>query len=132
MPQKKTGKTIFDGDLKKDEEVVGEKDEFLESEEHAGSHEEQKIKLHTGEKETDVYTKEGREDLQEEEGEIANWEEGFAEGAAGKGGRTNCAQCKAVLTQQHDVVEREIDGTLTWFCSGPCVDKFVEAKGASE
>jgi len=115
-------KTIFEGDLKK-EGVVAEKDEFLESEEHKESSDEIETKMHTGEKEVDVYTEEGREELMEDD-EVSPREEAFAEGATARGGQGKCAHCGKVLSQQQDdVIEREIDHKITFFCSNECASK---------
>jgi len=110
---------IFEKD--KDSEIVGEPEQFLESEEHTESHAEVEIKLHVGEKETDVYTEEGREELTVDEGEISSWEEGFSEGATGKGQAGTCAHCENVLGDREEgVVEREYQGKKMFFCSDKC------------
>ena len=46
--------------------------------------EEKKKDMDLGEKDEEVYTEEGRENL-EEDGEIDTWEEAFMEGAEGRG-----------------------------------------------
>ena len=126
MPRKKKGATIFEGRLDK-EELSAEKEEFLEPEEHSEPHEEQEVKIHVGEKEADVYTAEGREELTEDEGQLAPWEEGFSEGAEEKGEQGTCSHCNKPLGDREEVVEREISGEMKWFCSDTCAAK-CEAK----
>ena len=86
--------------------------------------EEKSLDIEIGEKEEDVSTEEGREKMMEG-GEIAPWEEGFLEGAEEvKGELGECAHCGKVLNQnQEEVVEREINGELVWFCSDTCASK---------
>ena len=113
-------KTIFEGNLAK-QKISAEKEEFLEPEEHELSHDEQKLKLNTGEKEIDIYTEEGRDELEEDEEAIAPWEEAFAEGAVGRGQKAVCANCEKPLSQDEDkVIEREYRGETYWFCSDKC------------
>ena len=76
MPKKKG--SIFDQPKGEKEEFIDEPNEFLEDKEHPGTAEDFTTKLQVGDKETDIYTEEGREELEEDEGEIAPWEEGFA------------------------------------------------------
>lgn len=135
MPKTKTAKsnakstkkkTIFEGSLKK-QGIVAEQNEFLEDEEHESTHEEQELKIKIGEKDADIYTEEGREELEEDEGEIAPWEEAFAEGATGKGQKAVCANCGKPLSQDEDkVVEREYRGDVYWFCSNKCAKAGVK------
>jgi len=76
-----------------------------------------------GEKESDVYTAKGREELVED-GEISASEEGFMEGAEGKGELANCAHCGKVLSQdKSEIVEREIDDEIFLFCCDECAEK---------
>lgn len=114
-------KTIFEGDLKK-EDVNSEKEQFLENE-HTESSDEVETKMHTGEKDADVYSEEGREELLEDD-QVSPAEEAFSEGAAGRGSQGTCAHCGKVLSQNQDeVVEREIDHTPHFFCSNECAAK---------
>jgi len=116
MPKKKGN--IFEKD--KESEFSDEPEEFLESEEHADSHEAAEIKIHVGDKEADVYTEEGREELTVDEGEIAPWEEGFAEGAQGVEGG-HCAHChKPIGDREEGVIESEFKGKTMYFCSQKC------------
>jgi len=118
MPKKKG--SIFEKD--KESEFASKPEEFLdEPEEHVESHEDAEIKIHIGEKEADVYTEEGREELTVDEGEIAPWEEGFAAGAEGRGEGTTCAHCEKPLgDREENVFDREYKGVLMLFCSEKC------------
>ena len=113
MPKKRT---IFEGRIEK-QGIKPSKEEFLESEEHEGPHEELELDMHTGERETDVYTEEGREELMEDDA-ITPQEEGFSEGAEGKGSMAKCSHCGKILgNDKTSIVEREIDGKIELFCS---------------
>lgn len=128
MPKKKAEKkgSILEGDLKR-KGIVGTKDEFLEDEEHEGSHEAEELKIHTGEKDADVYTEEGREELEEDEEGISPWEEAFMKGAAGKGNQGTCANCEKILPQDEDeIIEREYRGETYFFCSDKCAKAGVK------
>ncbi len=101
-------------------ELVGEPEEFLESEEHAGTHEDAEIKIHIGDKEADVYTEEGREELTVDGDEIAPWEEGFIEGAEGSES-SHCENCDKTLgDREESVIEKEVKGKILLFCSEKC------------
>lgn len=104
-----------------DEPVVqGEEPQFLEPEEHEDSHMEHQMKIRIGEQEEDVYTEEGREEMLETD-EIEPWEEGFAEGAEGRGELATCAHCNKVLGDDKEkVVERKYNNELMFFCSENC------------
>jgi len=80
-------KPVLEGSLEKEQIEVSKShshDAFLEPEEHEESADEVEQKMNTGEKATDVYSEEGRETLIEAD-EISESEEGFSEGAEGKG-----------------------------------------------
>ena len=79
-----------------------------------------------GNKEENVYSKEGREVLKEEKDEISSEEEGFMEGYEQDSKLTNCANCKKVL--EDEVVEREFDGETCRFCCDKCADEFAEKR----
>jgi len=80
--------------------------------------------METGEKEEDVYTKEGREKLVEDD-EIKPEEEAFMEGEEEKGELAKCANCGKVLSQKkEEVIEREIDDEIFWFCSDKCANEY--------
>ena len=126
MPKKANKKTIFEGNIKK-RGVISDEESFLEDEEHKGTHEDEELKLHTGEKEADVYTAEGRDELEEDEGEIAPWEEAFMEGASGKGSKATCENCGKILSQNEaKIIEREYRGQTYFFCSEKCAKAGVK------
>lgn len=104
---------------KDNEEFVGEPNEFLESEEHSDTHLEHSTKINAGEQDADIYTEEGREELEEAD-EIEPWEEGFSEGAEGSETAV-CAHCGAPLGDREEgVIEKEISGDHLLFCSDKC------------
>jgi len=91
-----------------------------EESEDEPSTEDFEVKVHIGDKEADVYTKAGREDLKEDEDEIANWEEGFAEGAEGSES-AHCENCDKTLGDRDaTIIEREVKGKILLFCSEKC------------
>ncbi|MEM4264070.1 MAG: hypothetical protein QW666_04240 [Candidatus Woesearchaeota archaeon] len=127
MAKNKKQSVIKSDDVKK-EGIKPEKEEFLESEEHEETPDEFDKELHAGEKEEDVYTEEGREDLVEDD-EIEPWEEGFAEGAADKGEYGDCAHCGKPLRQEEEkVIEKEISHKIYQFCSDKCASKGLKKK----
>lgn len=79
--------------------------------------------MELGEKEEEVYSEEGREKLIEGD-EIENWEEGFMEGAEGKGHRNSCSYCGKNL--EEEVFEREFDGKMRWFCSEEHAQRYAD------
>ena len=82
--------------------------------------EEEKLDMELGKKDEEIYSNEGREKLVED-GEIADWEQGFMEGAEGRGSQSKCAHCHDLLSQDHTkIIEREYDGTIHVFCSNKC------------
>lgn len=88
MPKKDDKKkskkgSVLEGDLKK-EGIVAEENAFLEGEEHKETPEQLGEEMDLGEVDEDVYTEEGREKALEDD-DISAEEEGFMEGAAGKG-----------------------------------------------
>jgi len=121
--------SIFEKPKADEEEAVGEPEGFLEGDEHSDSHAEHSLKIRVGDQEEDVYTQEGREEMEESD-EIAPWEEGFAEGAEGSEGAV-CANCNKILgDREESVIEREIKGKLILFCSEKCAK--AGAKGKKE
>jgi len=114
--------SIFEKDNKSEApEELQEQHEFLESEEQAETQGDAEIKFHVGDKEADIYTESGREELTVDEEEIKPWEEGFAEGATQRGKDGTCAHCKKVLGDREEgVIEREYGGKLMLFCSEKC------------
>lgn len=85
------------------------------------------IKVNTGEKDADVYSEEGREELTEND-EMSAEEEGFVEGAEGqdeKGVHGNCPTCGKTLGDREDgIVEREINGEKVFFCCDECAKEY--------
>ena len=70
-----------------------------------------------GDGEESVYSEEGREALVEDD-EIEPFEEGFMEGAEGRGKKNCCSQCGRLLNEdKNKVIEEEFEGELLWFCS---------------
>lgn len=106
-------------DNNNDEPVVqGDEHQFLEGDEHSGTHAEHRLKVRVGEKEEDVYTEEGREEMVSTD-EIEPWEEGFSKGA--QKAVVYCARCKTLLGDRQDkIIEREFQGTTYLFCSDKC------------
>ena len=110
----------------KDSDIVEEPEQFLEPEEHADAHTEHSVTISAGEQDADVYTEEGREALEESD-EIQPWEEGFAEGAEGRGKLATCAQCEEVIGDREEgAVEKEYDGKVYVFCSEKCAQAGVK------
>jgi hypothetical protein len=93
------------------------------------SSEETEAAMEHGDVDEDVYSKEGREKL-EEDGEIEPWEEGFMEGAAQAGQLGKDALTGEPLMD--DVVEAEIKGKLYRFVSEENAKKFREKKEKEE
>lgn len=118
--------SIFEGDLEKEgikKKKEHSHDEILdEPDEHEESPGKLTQEMQTGEKESDVYSEEGRKELVSG-GEIEEWEQGFSEGAEGRGGQANCAHCGKLLGQRDKVVERKINNELHFFCSESCAEK---------
>ena len=70
----------------------------------------------------EIYSEKGREKLVEGD-EIEPWEEGFMEGADSDGQQAKCRKCgKALLGT--DIVEKEVNEELCWFCSDECAAKY--------
>ena len=79
------------------------------------------------EKETDVYSEEGREDLVDSD-EISPAEEGFMEGAKDAGQLGKDALTGEPLMDVDDVVETEIDGKFYRFTNKENAIKFKKKK----
>lgn len=89
--------------------------------------EEKEEEMEHGEKDEDIYSKEGREKL-EEDAEIEPWEEGFMEGASQAGQLGKDALTGEPLMGVDDVVEAEIDGKIYRFVNEENAKKFREKK----
>ncbi len=101
------------------EHVDPDSGEFMEPQE-PDKVEEFTNKVKVGDKETDVYTEEGREILTEGD-EMKPWEEGFSQGAANKGHLGVCARCGKILSDEEDkVVEKEFNREMRRFCCDKC------------
>jgi len=72
----------------------------------------------TKKEEKDIYTEEGM-NQQQEDAEISPSEQGFMEGATGKGSQGHCAHCGSML-EETSTIEREIKGKGLFFCSDKC------------
>lgn len=84
-----------------------------------------KLDMEDNQMDEDVYSKEGREKLVED-AEIADWEEGFMEGAAKTGSGAKCRNCGKILMDADSVVEKEIGDDECRFCSDACVEAYEE------
>ena len=84
---------------------------------------EQRLAIDEGEQDEEVYTDAGREELMDDD-EISVWEEGFMEGAEGRGQMTSCARCGELLGQgKSKIYQRKIDGKKMLFCSREHAEK---------
>jgi hypothetical protein len=82
--------------------------------------------MEEGKKEETVYSEEGREKLAEDD-EMAPFEEGFMEGAEGRGKKNSCAECgKQIAEDDENIVEREIEGEVKWFCSEEHAENYAK------
>lgn len=82
--------------------------------------------METGEKEENVYSEEGREKLSEDD-EMDPSEEGFMEGAEGRGQKHCCAECGKLLGEdEENIVEREFEGDMKWFCSEEHAENYAK------
>jgi len=80
--------------------------------------------IEAGEREENLYSKEGREVLLDKEDEITDVDEGFMKGYEEGEKMAICQFCKKVL--EDEVVERDFDGETYRFCSEQCADKFTK------
>jgi hypothetical protein len=88
--------------------------------------EEQETEMEQGKKDEEIYSEAGREKLRED-GEIKDWEEGFMEGAEGRGEQNCCSECGKNLGENKDnVIEREFDGEIKWFCSEEHAENYAK------
>lgn len=101
-----------------DEEFAQESGELDEAEEHEESEDEVEYEMHTGDKEADPYSEEGRDEALEGD-EAKGWEEGFARGATAGGGK--CAHCNKILGD--DTVDKKVGKKTYMFCSTRCANK---------
>lgn len=88
--------------------------------------------MEEGKKDEDVYSEEGREKLTEDS-EIEPSEEGFMEGAEGRGKKNCCAECGKLLNEEKDkIVEREFEDEIKWFCSDEHAENYAKKHKESE
>jgi hypothetical protein len=82
--------------------------------------------MEQGKKEETVYSEEGREKLAEDD-QVEPFEEGFMEGAEGRGGKNCCAECGKLLGEEEkEIIEREFEGDMKWFCSEEHAEKYAK------
>lgn len=89
--------------------------------------EEEKAKIDAGEKEQNVYSEAGREDLLGHEDEITDADEGFMKGYSEGAKAAKCVTCGTVLGDSHHVVEMEHNDQTYRFCSSECAEKYKKA-----
>ncbi|NQV91478.1 hypothetical protein HQ489_03305 [Candidatus Woesearchaeota archaeon] len=111
-----------------EEKIYAAKEQGIEKDETS---EEISEDMEHGDKDEDVYSKEGREKLEEDD-EIEAWEEGFMEGAAQAGQLGKDALTGESLMDVEDVVETEIDGKIYRFVSEENAVKFRKKKQKAE
>jgi hypothetical protein len=70
-----------------------------------------------------IYSDEGREEMLDND-EIDDFEEGFMKGAEMDGQSAKCRKCGRILIKRKDMVEREVEDKVLWFCSEECADKY--------
>ena len=104
-----------------DVELSDEPEEFLDEPSEQVGETAHELKVKVGEREEDVYTEEGREELEESD-EVAPWEEGFSQGAEHGGEDATCAHCDKVLgdRDEEEIIERKYKGDSMKFCSEKC------------
>lgn len=84
------------------------------------------LEMEEGKKDEEVYTEEGREKELEND-EIEPWEEGFMEGAEGRGKKNCCSECGKLLEEEkEDIYEREFDDEIKLFCSEEHAEKYAK------
>ncbi len=82
--------------------------------------------MEQGKKAENVYSEEGREKLAADD-EIAPFEEGFMEGAEGRGKKNSCAECgKQIAEDDENIIEREFEGETKWFCSEQHAENYAK------
>jgi hypothetical protein len=111
---------------KEEEEVYPAEEQGIEQEPR--SSEEIKEDMEEGEKEGDVYSAEGREQLGDDS-EMSPAEQGFMEGEEEKGELGTCAHCGKILGDREEIVEKEIKGKKVNFCSEKCATSGTTPEG---
>jgi hypothetical protein len=82
--------------------------------------------MELGNKEEDIYSDAGREELMEEEDEITDVDEGFMKGYEEGERSAQCPECKTLLLDAF--IEEEIHDEMYRFCSSECATKFEKKK----
>lgn len=128
-PAKKAPKKAKDEKYTDDVELSDEPEEFLDEPSEHSTETDHDLKVKVGERDEDVYTEEGREDLEESD-EVAPWEEGFSEGASHGGENATCAHCDKVLgdRDEDEIIERRYKGENMKFCSEKCAQAGPKGK----
>lgn len=85
--------------------------------------EEEKEAIDAGEKEQEVYSEAGLEDLEEHEDEITEVDEGVMKGYIEGAKSAKCVACGKVLKDE-GIVELEHNDETYRFCSSKCAEKF--------
>ncbi len=83
--------------------------------------------MEIGDKEQDIYSDAGREELIDEEDEITDIDEGFMKGYEEEEKTAECKNCGDILVNEN-VVEEEIDDVVYRFCSSECATEFEQKK----
>lgn len=84
---------------------------------------EQRADISEGSQDEEVYSEQGRRSLVDDD-EISPTEEGFMEGAEGRGQEASCAHCGKLLGDREEgVFERKVEGKILFFCSEECAEK---------
>ena len=86
--------------------------------------------MEIGDKEEDIYSDEGREELLNEEDEISDVEEGFMKGYEEGSKMAECCNCGKVLKK--DIVEEEFNDEVYRFCSEDCADLYEKRLNKKE
>ena len=98
---------------------------------HKDTPDEKRLHMKAGEDDEDIYDKEGRDALEEDD-EIKPWEEGFMEGASGLGQLGKDALTGQPLMGADDVIELEHEGKLYRFVSEKNAEAFLQKKKAQK
>ena len=98
---------------------------------HKDSPEQKRLHMKVGEDDEDIYEKEGREALEEDD-EIAPWEEGFTAGASGLGQLGKDALTGEPLMGADNIIELEYQGKMYRFVSKKNAEKFLQKKKNKE
>ena len=107
------------------EKVDNERSHDHVEEETFESSDEIKQEMEEGKADEEVYTDEGREKLVEDD-EISPEEEGFMEGAEGRGQQTSCKYCGKMISEEKDIVERKVNGEILLFCCEEHAEKYSQ------